>query len=186
MEKDKNSIDISNNSNNSNNLNNSNNIKERKDKSIKIAILALIIIIILIIVLVGFAYAKYVETYEGEATTQIAKMICEMDVVPSEANKSIINPYCKVTVKNYNVNNEVTETNIDYTIQVSPKDDFKLPEYYWQNSDGDIISRSNELTGNFKNGVKEETEYTIVFLNSGEEDIMEKVEFNIVAVQSIK
>lgn len=177
MEKNKNSIDI---------LDNSNEIKKSKDKSIKIAILALTIIIMLIMVLVTFGYAKYIETYKGGATAQIAKMICEMDVVTSEANKSIINPYCKVTVKNHNANSEITETNIDYTIQVLPKGDFQLPEYYWQNSDGTIISRSNELTGNFKNGVKEETEYTIVFLNSGEEDITQKVEFNIVAVQSIK
>lgn len=175
MEKDNNSIN-----------NNSNHIKERKDKLIRTVILALTLIIILIIVLMVFGYAKYISTYKGEAKAQIAQMICEMEVVPSEANKSIINPYCKVTVKNYNLNNDITETDVEYSVQVLPKDDFELPEYYWQNSDGVIISRNNELTGSFKSGVKDETECTIIFLNSGEEDIIEKVEFNIVAVQSIK
>lgn len=170
---------------NYNNTNTPNNMKEKKDKSINIVVLALILIMILIIILVGFGYAKYTETYKGEASAEVAKMVCEMEVVASEPDKSIINPYCKVTVKNYNANSDVTETDINYTIEVKPKDNFELPEYYWQINET-IVSRNSEIVGNFTNGVKEEREYIIVFLNSGEEDILRLVDFNLVAVQGIK
>lgn len=166
-----------------NNINTSNDMKKKKSKLV--IVLALMLIILLIIMFIGFGYAKYTETYKGEANADIARMICEMQVVPSEENKSIINPYCKVTVKNFN-DTGITETDVDYTIQVSPKDDFVLSEYYWKGSDGTIISRNSELVGKFKNGVKDEDEYTIVFLNSGEQDILRVVEFNLVAVQAIK
>lgn len=160
--------------------------KDMKEKSLSIVILALMLIMVLIIILAGSGHAKYMESYKGETKVEVAKMICEMEVEPSEADKSIINPYCKVKVKDYNANGEITETNVNYTIEVKPKDDFKLPEYYWQSSNGTIVSRNSELVGNFKNGVKDEIEYTIVFLNSGEEDILRLVEFNLVAVQAIK
>lgn len=168
-----------------NNINISNNMKEKKDKSVSIVILTLMLMMMLIIILVGFGYAKYIETYKGDVSAEVAKMVCEMEVVPSEADRLIINPYCKITVKDYNANGEITETNVNYTIEVRPKDDFKLPEYYWQSSNGTIVSRNSNLVGNFKNGVKDEIEYKIIFLNSGEEDILRLVDFNLVATQGI-
>ena len=111
-------------------------------------------------------------------------MICNIEVTPSEKDKSIINPYCIVKVKNYDSNNSVTETDVKYTIEVTPKGDFVMPEYYWQDSNGTIVSRSTGVSGNFKNQVKGEDEYKIVFLNSGVEDIMRVVEFNLIATQA--
>lgn len=169
-----------------NSINTSNDMKEKKDKSVSIVILALMLIMVLIIILVGFGYAKYIETYKGDASAEVAKMVCEMEVEQSEANKSIINPYCKITVRNYNANGDITETDVNYTIQVLTKDDLELPKYYWQDSNGTRVSENSELEGEFKNGKQEEREYTIVFLNSGEKDILRTLEFNLVAVQAIK
>lgn len=159
--------------------------KEKKENKTKITIIGVILaIIILVIVIFTIAYAKYITSVSGQATGEIAKMICEMNVTSSEANKQVINPYCIVTVKNYNENNEITETDVNFKIEVAPKDNFEMPEYYWQNSEGVIVAQSTVLTGSFKNGLKDLKEYKIVFLNSGEEDITRLVDFNLVAIQA--
>ena len=184
-----------------NNLQGSNNLQENKDirnneniknsedeksenkntKLVKLAMIALMCVFLIVIFV--FAYAKYTTTLTGTATTEIANMICEMEVQVSEADKSIINPYCVVIVKNYNKENEITETQVKYKIEVTPKGDFTLPEYYWKNSEGIIIAQSTEVTGTLEVGAKDEEEYKIVFLNAGEEDIVRNVNFNLVAVQ---
>ena len=184
-----------------NNLQGSNNLQENKDirnnenikngedkkgdnKNKKIVKLAMILLIcVILIVIFVFAYAKYTTTVTGTATAEIATMICEMEVQASEPDKNIINPYCMVTVKNYNKENEITEIQVKYKIEVTPKGDFTLPEYYWKNSEGIIIAQSTEVTGTFEIGAKDEEEYKIVFLNAGEEDIVRNVNFNLVAVQ---
>lgn len=146
-------------------------------------ILAIIVILIIAIILAGFAYARYVTTKEASATAQIAKMICELDVQVSEADETIINPYCIVKVKNYNEKDEVTQTDVNFKIEVKPKGDYKLPEYYWKDSTGTILAQSTEITGSMSTDGKQQKEYRIVFLNSGEEDIVRNVEFNVVALQ---
>lgn len=162
--------------------NNSNSTNENKNnRTIKLAIIILILIIAIIIS--GFAYAKYVTSKEASATAQVAQLICEMEVQSSEADDTIINPYCTVTVKNYNAEDKITETDINFKIEVTPKGDFVLPEYYWKDSTGTILAQSTEVSGSFQNGVKDLKEYTIVFLNSGEEDVVRNVDFNLVAIQ---
>lgn len=156
----------------------------KENKTIIIILSIIVAILILIIVIFTIAYAKYVTNASGQATAEIGKMICEMNVTSSEANKQVINPYCIVTVTNYNENNEITETDINFKIEVTPKENFEMPEYYWQNSEGVIVAQSTAVTGSFKNGLKDLKEYKIVFLNSGEEDITRLVDFNLVAIQA--
>lgn len=167
--------------NKSNENNNTVNEKTKKKKIMHISIILLILIIL--VVLFGIAYSKYITTKTGSATVELAQMICEMEVQSSEANQTVINPYCVVTVRNYNDADEISETDINFKIEVTPKEDFELPEYYWQDSKGTIIAQSTEATGSFKNGLKDLKEYKIVFLNSGEEDITRLVDFNLVAIQ---
>lgn len=170
--------------NNEINKENKENKKNNENKT-KITIIGIILaIIILVIAIFTIAYAKYITSVSGQATAEIAKMICEMNVTSSEANKQVINPYCIVTVKNYNENNEITETDVNFKIEVTPKENFEMPEYYWQNSEGVIVAQSTAVTGSFKNGLKDLKEYKIVFLNSGEEDITRLVDFNLVAIQA--
>lgn len=163
-----------------NNIDTSSKMK-KKNKLVKI----IYVVLIFITFFAYLRYARYKETYNGAASAKIAKMICEMDVVPSENNKSLINPYCNVTVRNYDEDNNVAETDINYKIQVIPKDDLEDLEYYWKDSEGTKVAESTELTGSFVNGVKDEAEYTIVFLNSGDKDINRSVEFKLIAVQAI-
>lgn len=77
-------------------------------------------------------------------------------------------------------------TDVDYTIEVLPKGDFEMPEYYWQDSNGTIIARSTGISGSFNNGIKGQDEYKIIFINPGEEDITKLVEFNLIATQGIE
>lgn len=158
-----------------------NNSRLRQNK--KLIIMAILILIILIAIIFRIGYSRYITTLNGSSNQDVAEMICNMEVVPSEKNKSIINPYCEVIVKNYNSNDKVTETDINYIIEVMPKEDFEMPEYYWQDSNGNIVARSTEVRGNFKNQEKGQHEYKIVFINSGEQDITRLVEFNLTAVQ---
>ena len=156
------------------------------NESKKRKIIILLIIILILFILGTIILGKYMTSKETGATMQVAKMICEMEVEESEDDRTIINPYCIVKVKNYDNKDKVTETDINFKVEVKPKDDFVLPEYYWEDSEKTIVAQSTDVSGDFKNGVKEEKEYKIVFLNSGEEDIIEKVEFNLVAVQTIE
>ena len=154
-----------------------------KNKNKKMMLLILILSLVVLIVIASFAYARYLTTKEASATAKIAEMICEIEVQESQADKTIINPYCTVIVKNYNSENKVTETDVKYKIEVTPKGDFTLPEYYWKDSAGTILAQSTAVTGTFEHGAKDEEEYKIVFLNSGEEDIVRYIDFNLVAIQ---
>ena len=157
--------------------------KDKKNKKI-VALTLIIILVILIIILSIFAIAKYVTKKDGTTTAEIAEMICEMDVEASEASKEIINPYCLVNVKNYDSDNKVTQTDLNYTITITPKGDFELPEYYWKDVSSDtIVARSTAITGSFEYTVKADKQYKVVFLNPGVEDITIVVDFNLIAVQ---
>lgn len=193
-----------------------NKAKSNKNKNVLVITLVLLITLILIVVC-GIAYAKYLSTATGSATAEIVEMVCIMDVKSSSednnggvinpADKTIINPYCIVTIKDYKGASEanhgdITQTDVSYTITVTPKKDnngedtFTLPAYNWYEiesptaTSGTKLATSVALTslmsskGNFKNGVAETRYYKIVFLNSGEEDITRYVDFELKAVQA--
>ena len=177
-------------------------------KSVTSLILMLMLIVILIIIC-GVAYAKYVTRADGTATAKIAKIICYMDVKSSSednsgnvitpADKTQINPYCILTVKDYNGElanpSEVTETDVTYTITVSPKKEngvptFTMPEYNWYEIESPDATTGTKVamspagvTGKFTHSQAKNKYYKIVFLNSGEQDITRYVEFNLQAVQ---
>lgn len=162
-------------------------------------ILGIIIALIVIIVsLFSLGYSKYTKELTGSATAQVATMICEMEVQSSEKSPTVINPYCTITVSDYDTNNKITETDIGFTIDVSPKGNFVLPEFEWKNSSGQVIARSVDVLdggGNviartatfpkqtFESGQKQDKVYTIVFKNTGEEEVTRRVEFTLNAIQ---
>lgn len=159
------------------------NENNKKQKNKKILIIIVLCILIILIIISRFAYAKYITTKQSSATAKIATMICELEVEASQPDKTIINPYCIVKVKNYNSEDKITETDLNFKIEVTPKGDFVLPEYYWKDTSGTILAQSTEVTGSMTHNAKETKEYTIVFLNSGEADIVRNVDFNVVAIQ---
>lgn len=161
------------------------NVVEKKEYNKTLLMIAVILVfIIVVIVIFTFGYAKYITTKTGSATTEVANMVCEMQVDASEANREIINPYCMVEVKNYNDTNGITETDVNYKIEVTAKEGYTLPQYYWQETDGTTIAYDTAVTGSFTHGSEQTKTYKIVFANSGEQDITQIVDFNLVAIQA--
>ena len=175
---------------------------ENKDKKIitrnRIIFVAVLGVLVVTVILATIAYSKYVYQNQGQVQGETAAMICEMSVQECQDSVAIINPYCTVTVMNY-LNNDITETDVNFTIDATPKGNYILPEFEWRNSQGRVIARSvneydanNQLIGrsaqfplqSMGHATKEDKVYTIVFLNTGEMDITEIVKFDLHAVQA--
>lgn len=187
--------------------------KEKKALALAIAL----ILIMLLVLICGIAYAKYISSASGSASAPIATMICNMDVKSSSednngnvitpSDKTIINPYCIVTVKNFegaDISNpdKLTETNVHYTVTVKPKEDaqgnptFTLPVCNWYEitspsattgtkiATSAAAAESTAVSGDFGIAQGQVKYYKIVFLNSGERDVTEYVDFELNAVQS--
>ena len=161
---------------------------QEKAKRLKIMI-AILLTLIVCILIAGIAYAKFAERRTGTATAQTANAICTMDITPNVANEEIVNPYCTVTIKNYNTEGQKSEVETRYQVEVQPKGDYQLPRYYWE-QDGKIIAQNTNLTGTIplqiESGQVQQQEHTykIVFINTGSEDITRQVEFNLTATQA--
>ena len=121
------------------------------------------------------------------------------------ADATIVNPYCIITLKDYTGTEAnptaVTQTDVDYTITVTPVqengvDTFTMPAYNWYQiaspnaTTGTKVATSTALTsttlanGNFTNGVAETKYFKIVFLNAGTADVTRYVDFQLNAFQS--
>lgn len=168
------------------------NVSNNNNKNKKLATLVIsLLLLFLLIIIVGVAYAKFVMTAEGTATAQVAKMICNMNVAACDSNdQTIINPYCTVTLNDYNtVNNvdKITETNVNYRVEVSPASGSTLqtlPTYYWMDSNDNIVgSASQPLTGSFTKGNKETQVYRIYFVNAGSSNFLANIDFDLIAIQ---
>jgi len=163
------------------------NVEEKsKSTSWVIKTLAVLSIIFMIGTITIYGYARYLTKKDGSVSAKLANIICEIAIQPN-TSEDIIHPYCTVNIKNFKEVDGVektSETGISFKVEVKPKGNFQLPEYYWQDSNGIIISENDILTGNFGAGIKESQEYTIVFKNSGEAEVSELVNFSLVAVQS--
>lgn len=159
-------------------------------KGISKAIILPVLVIITIIIIAGFAYARYEKILKGQITAEGATMICNMQVVPGEEDITVVNPYCIITVNNFETkdgNEVINEANLDFEIEVTSKTEgFEIPEYYWLDSSGNLIENGNSkpLKGSFGNGQKETQEYKIVFINSGDKQIETEVNFDLIVSQA--
>ena len=169
----------------------SNTEKNRSQLSGKYILLASIVLAV-IITLVGVfsaAYAKYITKASGNATAVIASAVCKMEVVPY-TGKEIVNPYCIVTVKNYDEENNVSQTDLNFNVTVTPNGDFVLPTCYWVDiTDGQenetIETTSNVIAGTLGHTTKQSKQYKIVFVNPGIEGeaLVRQLNFDLKATQ---
>ena len=162
--------------------------KKQENKNKKLIIIGLLVTLLVLIIITGIAFARYVTNKNATATADVAKAICTMVVEPSEESIETVNPYCIVKVRNYDNDGNIAETDMNYKIEVEPKEDFELPVYYWE-KDGTIVAHSTDLTGTiplsdeFGKSVEEEDAFKIVFVNPGTENITRRVEFKLTATQ---
>ena len=165
-------------------MNTTNTNTNSKSKTIALLVLSLLLLILLIAI-VGIAYAKFTASVNGTATAQVAKMVCNMDVEPSAVNNTIINPYCTVTLTNFNNSTDISQTDLNYRVEVSPKSGLlSLPTYYWEDEGGNRVGNtSSALTGSFSRGIQDTQIYKVIFMNSGESDITAEINFDLIAIQ---
>ena len=181
------------------------NHEKTNDENKLILIAVIILIICLSICGLYYAYAKYVSTESGTANATIANIVCDLEITPSAASNTIVNPYCTVVAKNYNASGR-TQTDLEYTIEVVSSDGSVLPPFRWKNAQGTVIATSADTVENgvvvartasfpvqtFTHDSDQRTTFTIEFINTGDqftgqyadaESIQRLVDFNIVAVQ---
>lgn len=160
--------------------------EDSKKSNLVIKTLAVLSIVFMLGVIAIYGYASYLTKKEGSVSAKLANIICEISIQPN-TSENIIHPYCTVNITNYKTIDGVektSETGISFKVEVQPKGNFELPEYYWQDSNGVKVAENEKLEGTFKPGEKQNKQYTIVFINSGEAEVSELVNFSLVAVQS--
>ena len=149
-----------------------------KNKKIKIAITIIVLTIIMCIIYISRTNAKYLENLSQKFITTISDKVCEIEVQASPTNSAQKNPYCIVTVKNYN-DKKTTQIAMKFEVNVKSSDETQLPEYHWEDMNGNTLE---QITGNF--GLdKEEKQYKIIFNNVETADIEKNIEFEVVAEQ---
>ena len=144
-----------------------------------------VVIAMLLIIISTGAYSRFSSRFNSNITTDIASLICEIEVQPSEASNLIDNPYCVVHINNFDKDDNISAVKVDYKIEIIPKDENPLPELYWMDSNDQIISYNPYMNGTMGISGKETDSYKVVFINPGVQDVTRLVDFNLVAVQTV-
>lgn len=148
-----------------------------KNKKLIIIILLLVAILSMSILLI--TYAKYTTEVTGSASAQLANVICVMSSPTVTSGENVVNPYCTFNISDFS-GTDVSEADLNFEVTVSSTTaGFTLPQYYWTDSSGNIITDGNgiaiesaPLTGSFTHSTNGTTQtYRCVFKNTGEADI---------------
>ena len=151
----------------------------------KLVIVFLMIIIILIFA--NIVYASYVNNISVKYSTISGEMICNIDVDKNDSY--VVNgiPYVIVTVKNYDIDNNITSVDVDYSLTIKNKDGYN-GTYIWQKINDVDDTKYDEGTNSYSEQVitntyslgnknKEEKKFKI-FIKSSLESY-ENLDFNI-------
>ena len=154
----------------------------------KLVIVFLMIIIILIFA--NIVYASYVNNISVKYSTISGEMICNIDVDKNDSY--VVNgiPYVIVTVKNYDMDNNITSVDIDYNLTIKNKDGYN-GTYIWQKINDVDNTKYDEGTNSYSEQVitktyslgnknKEEEKFKIFIKSSLEsyEDLGFNIELN--------
>lgn len=91
----------------------------------------LFFMIVIILIFANIVYASYVNNISVKYSTISGEMICNIDVDKNDSY--VVNgiPYVIVTVKNYDMDNNITSVDIDYNLTIKNKDGYN-GTYIWQ------------------------------------------------------
>ena len=143
-------------------------------------VITIVLIVFVIGLIISFAYAALVQLIKGNGYAIVAKPIFEIEVQDANEEGNLYS-YYNVIVKNYNADDEVSEVNFDYEVQITNTNDNEIPDYYWCDEVGNIIGQN--LSGSLKHSEKEEKIYKICFFNAGNEDKTSNIKFKTTAEQ---
>ena len=145
------------------------------------------LMIIIILIFANIVYASYVNNISVKYSTISGEMICNIDVDKNDSY--IVNgiPYVIVTVKNYDIDNNITSVDVDYSLTIKNKDGYN-GTYIWQKINDVDDTKYDEGTNSYSEQVitntyslgnknKEEKKFKI-FIKSSLESY-ENLGFNI-------
>ena len=143
--------------------------------------------LIIIIIFANIVYASYVNNISVKYSTISGEMICNIDVDKNDSY--VVNgiPYVIVTVKNYDIDNNITSVDVDYSLTIKNKDGYN-GTYIWQKINDVDDTKYDEGTNSYSEQVitntyslgnknKEEKKFKI-FIKSSLESY-ENLDFNI-------
>lgn len=145
------------------------------------------LMIIIILIFANIVYASYVNNISVKYSTISGEMICNIDVDKNDSY--VVNgiPYVIVTVKNYDIDNNITSVDVDYSLTIKNKDGYN-GTYIWQKINDVDDTKYDEGTNSYSEQVitntyslgnknKEEKKFKI-FIKSSLESY-ENLGFNI-------
>ena len=150
----------------------------------------IIFFLLIIMLLANITYATYINTITAKYSTISGEMICNIDVDKNDSY--IVNgiPYVIVTVKNYDMDNNITSVDIDYNLTIKNKDGYN-GTYIWQKINDVDNTKYDEGTNSYSEQVitktyslgnknKEEEKFKIFIKSSLEsyEDLGFNIELN--------
>ena len=91
----------------------------------------LFFMIVVTLIFANIVYASYVNNISVKYSTISGEMICNIDV--DQNDSYVVNgiPYVIVTVKNYDMDNNITSVDIDYNLTIKNKNGYN-GTYIWQ------------------------------------------------------
>ena len=145
------------------------------------------LMIIIILIFANIVYASYVYNISVKYSTISGEMICNIDIDKNDSY--VVNgiPYVIVTVKNYDIDNNITSVDVDYSLTIKNKDGYN-GTYIWQKINDVDDKKYDEGTNSYSEQVitntyslgnknKEEKKFKI-FIKSSLESY-ENLGFNI-------
>ena len=150
----------------------------------------LFFMIVVTLIFANIVYASYVNNISVKYSTISGEMICNIDVDKNDSY--VVNgiPYVIVTVKNYDMDNNITSVDIDYNLTIKNKDGYN-GTYIWQKINDVEDKKYDEGTNSYSEQVitktyslgnknKEEEKFKIFIKSSLEsyEDLGFNIELN--------
>ena len=125
------------------------------------------VMIIIVLIFANIVYASYVNNISVKYSTISGEMICNIDVDKNDSY--VVNgiPYVIVTVKNYDIDNNITSVDIDYNLTIKNKEGYN-GTYIWQKINDVDNTKYDEGTNSYSEQVITKT-YSLENKNKEEE-----------------
>lgn len=159
--------------------------KSNDKKSTKLLIVSFIIFIIIFMLLCGYSMAKSIEEYILKSNAEIAQPILIVENNPSIDITALNNSGTYTfKVKNYNEQNQITQTDLKYYIEILSNTDDSINIELYQNENKINLTNNKTEYIEISKDKKEEREYKIKITYDKDKsntinDIMEKIQVRI-------
>ena len=125
------------------------------------------LMIVILLIFANIVYASYVNNISVKYSTTSGEMICNIDIDKNDSY--VVNgiPYVIVTVKNYDIDNNITSVDVDYSLTIKNKDGYN-GTYIWQKINDVDDTKYDEGTNSYSEQVITNT-YSLGNKNKEEE-----------------